>query len=240
LDWINFHKYHGAGNDFIITEDVISNMSTIAKICHRQFGVGSDGLIILRPSKIAEFKIHIFNSDGSEATMCGNGLRCCIKHFGSACSIETPAGICKGIIKDNLIQATLPKAEILESPIHLENEAIGHLVDTGVRHLVIFVEQIHSILMGKWEELRHQFDANVNFALLEENKIFVRSFEKGIEGETLACGTGGAACLLASGQESSEIIFRSGDSAFYHFDEQKTLWMEGSAELVFEGKYKLS
>lgn len=239
MDSIKFRKYQGAGNDFIVTRDVLSNQQEIAKICHRQYGIGADGLIILRPSAHADIRMHIFNPDGKEAPMCGNGLRCVIKDFGRDCTIETESGICEGKVNDYTISATLPKAQILESNIDVNEELTADLVDTGTKHLVIFVNSFENLLMEKASLLRDEYDANVNFAIKDENRFFVRTYEKGVENETLACGTGGAAVALLGEEEKSEITFLSGESAQYHIEKNKTIWMEGRAELVFEGTYYL-
>lgn len=247
-----FYKYHGAGNDFILIEDFSSILlskpiaSFVRSICNRSTGVGADGLLVLESSDIADVKMRIFNSDGNEASCCGNGLRSVVRHFNKPLSIETNAGISEGFPTPNAIRVSLPKSEIIELSISIP-PFVGHLVDTGVPHLVIFVDELH--FNGFHETAAHlrnhekfQPDGvNVTFAKKCGDSISIRTYERGIEGETLACGTGGAAATLVHNQifpieQSIPIRFPSKAVTTY-FMTNGIIWMEGPAELVFEGIY---
>jgi len=249
-----FTKYHGAGNDFIIIEDYSCHFlpllqKKISTLCHRNLGIGADGLILLQPSSIADVKMLIFNSDGSEADFCGNGLRCVIHYLNqlnsksSLLKVETLAGVCAGKTSNTLIKASLPKAKILKKEIALKTNHIGYLVDTGVIHLVIFIPNIEDAnLMKQAKDYRLKYNANVNFAKIEKSLIKIRTFEKGVENETFACGSGGGAVsLIASKLFNSKnlipISFRSEEIANYEIDRPIKIWMEGPAKVIFEGKY---
>ncbi len=235
-----FYKYQGTGNDFVLFEDYEQsfpiNSRLITQICNRNLGIGADGILLLQKSEIADLKMRIFNQDGSEASMCGNGLRCVIKHLGKSCKIETQGGISHGKYGIDSIKATLPKREILHSPITLPNNLIGHLVNTGTPHLVIFTEDIDK--GGIAPKLRYHptfgpEGVNVNLAKIVPEGIRVRTFEKGVETETLSCGSGGAAVALIH-KKDVRILFTSHELTF-SFDIENQIWMEGPAELVFQG-----
>lgn len=247
-----FYKYHGAGNDFVLIEDFSCELLSkpiapfVRSICNRSTGVGADGLLLLQPSDIADVKMLIFNSDGNEANCCGNGLRSVVRHFNKSLSIETKAGISEGFLTPDLIRISLPKSETIKLSIPL-TPFIGHLVDTGVPHLVIFVDELyfngfHETAAYLRNHEKFQPDGvNVTFAKKNPDSISIRTYERGVEGETLACGTGGAAATLVHNQifpfqESIPILFPSKAVTTY-FMVNGTIWMEGPAELVFEGIY---
>jgi diaminopimelate epimerase len=229
---ISFHKYHGAGNDFILTENPLAAQHARI-LCHRYLGIGADGVLLLEPSEIADIKMRIFNSDGSEAPCCGNGLRCVVKHLKKSVTIESLAGISEGIYTPSSISITLPKALILKKI------DIGYLVDTGVPHLVLFDEIFFK------NAKNYRLDMNVNVSLVSKtgDDISIRTYERGVEGETLACGTGGAAAALIlkelnPNKNNFNIIFASGEVALYSFDSKGRLWMEGIIKYLFEGNYE--
>ena len=230
-----FWKVHGSGNDFILIEDYDESfpLKSVPAICDRNLGIGADGVLLLQKSESADVKMRIFNQDGSEATMCGNGLRCVVRHLGKNCIIETKAGISHGDFSKNLIKVSLPKAKILSSST-LENNLKGHIVDTGTPHLVIFTEEVDNAnLLLFASNYRSQNAINVNLAQIKQNGIQVRTFEKGVETETLSCGSGGAAVTLVYGK-NAEINF-IGAKLNYTFDDTGKLWMEGPAREVFQG-----
>ncbi len=231
---ISFHKYHGAGNDFILTENPLAALC-VSLLCNRHRGIGADGLILLEPSKIADLKMRIFNADGSEADCCGNGLRCVVKYKKQSIQIESLAGISKSLYTPSTISVTLPKAHIIKK---LD---IGYLIDTGVPHLVLFNPDLFK------DAKKYRFDFNVNVTMFSSmhQPIKIRTYERGVEGETLACGTGGAAVALAykemyPDENLCTVLFASGESAAYSFDATGDLWMEGVIEHVFEGTYTLN
>ncbi len=248
LDSNFFYKYQGAGNDFVLFEDFENQIQLdskfIKQICNRNYGIGANGVLILEKSTIADLKMRIFNEDGSEATMCGNGLRSVVRHLNKPVIIETLSGLCRGEITKNGVKVTLPKKEIINSPILLEKNLTGHLVNTGTEHLVIFTDLINTQeILDYASNLRtdprfKKTGVNVNLAKIEKDRILVRTFEKGVSVETLACGTGGGAVSLMMKElmkiQKTTIQFRNSE-LIYSFDAKDQIWMEGPAELIFKG-----
>jgi len=195
-DWIELSKYSGAGNDFLIVESL--DPSQVVPLCNRFFGVGADGVITAAPSQIADVRMRLYNADGNEASMCGNGLRCFVKYLwdrGSAVqTVETPAGVVAVSREGDRIRTCLTPPKLISSdPL---------ILDTGVPHLITFVEDVDRAQFQI--ELRHRYDANL--CLVEKvapDRLKLRTFERGVEGETQACGTGAAASALAFGRPCS-------------------------------------
>lgn len=216
---LHFYKYHAAGNDFILIDDRDKSFPShsqelIQRLCHRKFGVGADGLLLLQHSQIADYKMRIFNSDGQEASMCGNGVRC-LTHFAfqkepslSSVRFETKKGIVSSRAQGPNIAVDFGVPQFL-GKASLQGCA-GFVVDTGVPHAVVFVSDAEAIDVEKLgKEIRYdrQFypdGVNVNFVqIYSESSLRVRTYERGIEGETLSCGTGlAAAAYIACHQEN--------------------------------------
>lgn len=254
---IKFFKYHGAGNDFILIEDFnqmfsISMKKKIPMLCDRHFGIGADGVVLLQTSRIAAAKMRIYNSDGGEATMCGNGLRCAIKHFQkSRVCIETNEGISLGENLSDQVAATLPRAEEILSPLALNCGRVGHLMNTGVLHLIVIVDDINiPEFENQARELRYHKmfspeGVNVSYISRNDDNIFVRTYERGVEAETLACGTACAASVMVirkydkKKKSKYKVYPKSGNSLQFTFDNQDRIWMEGPAEKIFQGEIQL-
>jgi diaminopimelate epimerase len=269
---IKFNKLEGAGNDFVLIDNRIYKISstrllqTLArKMCDRKLGAGADGLLVLERSRVADVRMRIINADGSEAEMCGNGARCFAYNFARknkalknlSLALETKAGIVKArVFKDNVkINITRPKDLKLDIPLKVSNRVIKvNFINTGVPHAIIFVQGLNKIdVQNLGCEIRnHDYFApsgtNVNFVeVLNRHSVRIRTFERGVEGETLACGTGSAAAALitsikmdknvnkinvhTAGGEILKVSFnRSGDSF-------SDVWLEGRARLVYRGEY---
>lgn len=212
-----FSKYEGAGNDFILLEDLASKFSSydekeIAIACHRQKGIGADGLILLQRSTHADFLMRVFNADGSEAAMCGNGLRCLLAFIRTLgfpeknYQIETGAGVFSACYKSEGICISHPKPAITPLTLKLQEKMLdAHFVDTGVPHLVIFSEILETIAVdeeGRNLRFHPEFGkegVNVNFAQRESSgQVRMRTYERGVERETLSCSTGAAAVAYIS------------------------------------------
>lgn len=205
-----FVKYHGAGNDFVLidcTEQLIpDDLPALARhVCERRYGVGADGLLLIYPSQVADYRMRIFNADGSEPAMCGNGIRCVadyIFHYKtskSALFIETMRKILACRNEENGIVVDLGPPVVMHG-----NEP--YVVDTGVPHAVLFVPDVDTVVFPS-EAQKIRFDprfaphgVNVNFASLRDDMLYVRTYERGVEGETLACGTGAAAAAFIAQQ----------------------------------------
>ena len=240
---MDFNKYQATGNDFILLEDenFPTQLEFISKICHRNLGLGADGVLLLQKSRAADVKMRIFNQDGSEATMCGNGLRCVIKHLKKSISIETKGGISLGEYSPETVRVTLPQNEITQANIQLSHDLKGHLVNTGTPHLVIFTEKLDNPQIVHFaKNFRTSQNINVNLANVTSDGIHVRTFEKGVATETLSCGTGGAAVatLYRQIQPTTEVqIHYPTATLSYTFDSENRIWMQGPVAHVFSGQF---
>jgi diaminopimelate epimerase len=218
---IKFTKTVASGNDFIVIENYSNNLPKLAqKFCQKKYGIGADGLLVLAKSKKANFKMRIFNPDGSEAEMCGNGLRCASLVNGSG-KIETKAGILTAEVKGNRVKVkmTQPRGIKLNIPLSVSSRKIKvNFIDTGVPHTVIFVEGLDKIdikTIGRQVRFHKKFrpkGTNVDFVeIVDRKNIKIRTYERGVEDETLACGTGAvASAIISAFPECSNF---SGDSS---------------------------
>jgi len=209
---VHFSKYHGTGNDFVMIDGreldtSFLDQSLIYRICHRRFGIGADGLIVVEKSEGYDFAMKYFNADGREGSMCGNGGRC-ITAFAHRLGIAGSETTFEGI--DGIHFASiLPDGKIrlqLSDVTGVATLEDGYLLDTGSPHFVKFVQNLDQIVMeleGKEIRLQSRFGkegVNVNF--VEAGKgtdtLFVRTFERGVEAETWSCGTGVTAAAICS------------------------------------------
>jgi diaminopimelate epimerase len=203
---LKFSKYHGAGNDFILIDAVSQQVNLseleINTLCNRRFGIGADGLMLVLPSDSYDFKMKYYNADGREGTMCGNGGRCIV-------AFAQKLGLVKNIAKFIAIDGE-HKAECLQdgnvslgmnNVLKIETFNDGWFVDTGSPHFVQQVNNISSVdinVLGKALRFDSRFElgTNVNFFEIKNNQIHIRTFERGVEAETLACGTGAVALAV--------------------------------------------
>ncbi len=204
----SFYKYHGAGNDFIMIDNRDlsfdkKNTSFINEICNRRTGIGADGVIILENDDNADFRMIYFNADGNESTMCGNGGRCIVA-FAKKLEIINEAAIFIAI--DGLHLATIGNNNNVN--LQMTNvsivETIGKdfVLDTGSPHYVKIVENFSDNFVSDARKIRNsnrfkEEGINVNFIIVKDNKIEIRTFERGVEDETLACGTGCVAAAIS-------------------------------------------
>lgn len=207
-------KFSASGNDFVIFDDFdkkIKDYSNLAKkICNRFNGVGADGMIVVLKDDKFDFSWEFYNSDGSRAKMCGNGARSVILFAKlnniinkNSAKFKTDAGIIEGKILNFLDKNIANVCVKLPNPKKLSDDFkelnfLWHFYDTGVPHLVTFVDDLNKFDLEICKKLRKKYDANVNFAKINNDEIFIRTFERGVEGETLSCGTGMAACFWAN------------------------------------------
>ncbi|NCC72366.1 MAG: diaminopimelate epimerase [Sphingobacteriia bacterium] len=256
---LSFFKYHGAGNDFIIADNrnfaFRPVQSTVEQLCDRHFGIGADGLILLEKDDHTDFMMRYFNPDGLEATMCGNGGRCIV-------SFAAFLGI---IRKKTIFTATdgRHEAEILSHQHNTDfiklkmndvktivNLEKGFFLNSGSPHLVRFENHINQLDVTKaGRKYRDSgisgFESvNVNFVENIEGKLCSRTYERGVENETLACGTGAVAIALAAHlkgliKNSPAEIHAAGGKLTVHFEAgnniYSNIWLEGPAERVFSG-----
>ncbi len=238
-------KYSANGNDFVIFHTFIKkDRSELAKkLCHRQNGIGADGLIVLLAHDKVDFEWQFYNSDGSEANMCGNGSRACA-HYAfvnelapKSMKFLTGAGVIGADVEENMVQSELTPPKILDKEI-MENGKLWWKIDTGVPHLVQITDNIEEFDINEARELRHKYNANVNIvSVLADGNLRVRTYERGVESETLACGTGMAACFYRAFQEglvrnNIEVYPTSGEVLYLGVNE-KTITFRGEVKKVF-------
>jgi len=201
-------KYNASGNDFVIFHSFIKeDRSKLAQnLCDRQKGVGADGLIVILPHNAYDFEWEFYNSDGSEASMCGNGSRAAVHYAYHNGLVKEPnmkfltgAGVIEASIEDDRIEVKLTQAKVIDDVIVSEGRK-WRLIDTGVPHLVTFVDDLDMYSKEVSRNLRQEYNANVNFAKIDPKTkhISIRTYERGVEDETLACGTGMAAAFYSA------------------------------------------
>ncbi len=257
---INFYKFHGTGNDFIMVDNrdlkfSKNDTNLIHRLCHRRFGIGSDGLILLENGDDAEdhFKMVYFNADGNQSSMCGNGGRCLVAFAKHLNIIEDTAiftavdGKHSSIIKDGLVSLKMQDVDASD----LNGNSI--FLDTGSPHHIIFTEEVGDIdvkLRGQKIRYSAQYEptggTNVNFVQQTgENSFLVRTYERGVEDETYSCGTGVTAVALAvnaldmSPSEEIHLKTRGGDlkvSFKKEKDNYFDIWLTGPAKFVYKGE----
>lgn len=197
-------KYNASGNDFIIFHTLAEkDYSELArKLCHRQKGIGADGLIVLVPCGEADFKWLFYNSDGSHAAMCGNGTRACA-HYAFTNGLAntemvflTDAGLISSVVEDDVAESQLTEVKELSKKF-TDMGREWNFYDTGVPHLVSVVKSLDEYDKELASKMRYKYNANVNFVLNCKEALHVRTYERGVEDETGACGTGMAACFYA-------------------------------------------
>ena len=203
-------KYNASGNDFVIfhTFTPKARNELAKRLCHRQKGVGADGLIVLVPHETYDFAWEFYNSDGSDAEMCGNGSRAAA-HYAYINGLAdkqmrflTLAGVIEASVEGDEAEVKLTEPKVLETTI-VGGGRKWQLIDTGVPHLVTFVDDLKAYNREIAREMRQTHNANVNFCKIdpETKSLYVRTYERGVEDETLACGTGMAACFYAAWME---------------------------------------
>jgi diaminopimelate epimerase len=252
----SFIKYHGTGNDFILIDhrqDQLGHLSraTISKICDRRFGIGGDGLILLQSHPEFDFEMKNFNSDGGECSMCGNGARTLIQF---ARDLGYQQNHFRFLASDGAHEAKLEGDLIaikMKDVLTVTTTPLGPLMDTGSPHLVIKKDGLmtfHVTPAGR--EIRNSAlfmpgGVNVNFVEAYDDHLFVRTYERGVEDETLSCGTGVIAAALANskadGAQSSRIQTRGGILEVRFDRKSKThfenIWLVGPAIATFKGNW---
>lgn len=194
-----FGKYSGAGNSFLLVDDrfPVFDIRSVPHLCRQE---NVDGLILLGCDTQADFRMRIFNCDGSEAESCGNGLRCLIRFLEDLSlprklyRIATADRIVEGEFLGDQVRIGLGEPRDLKLNMQIDGQTL-HLVNTGVPHAVFFVSDVEAVAIDQIAPpFRHRFNANINFAAIQKDgSIRVRTYERGLERETLACGTGAAA-----------------------------------------------
>lgn len=266
---LTFTKMNGAGNDFVMVDNrngsLVLDKPTIAKLCNRHRGVGADGLLAVEPAQNgADFRMRYYNADGGEAEMCGNGARCFARYASrlsgkeAVVSFETIAGVITARLLGERVQLqmSLPKDLVLNTPLEVAGTPLTvHFVNTGVPHAVVPVvdlEQVEIRKFGSGIRYHEHFapkGTNANFTqVLAPGTLAIRTYERGVEDETLACGTGVVASALIhhelTGTPSPIAVkVRGGDTLDVGFEKNTSgyhnVTLTGPADFVFEGQVEL-
>ncbi len=265
---IRFTKMNGAGNDFVVIDNRQKVLPPAAakmaiRLCQPKTGVGADGLILLEKSAKADFKMRIFNPDGSEAEMCGNGARCIarfayLKKIARANMVfETMAGLISAQVKGTKVKLHMIDPHGLKDNLKINIGGKSRklvFINTGVPHTIMFVNNIGKVPVFDWGRIirHHRYfkpaGTNVNFvSKIDRQTIAIRTYERGVENETLACGTGSVAAALISavaGKVSSPVrVFTRGGEVLkvyfnYSDSEFSEVYLQGEVKIVFEGEVK--
>lgn len=261
---IDFTKYQGAGNDFIMINGIsqsidLNHFTTerISQLCHRNFGIGADGLIIMIKHKDHDFEMVYYNSDGNLSSMCGNGGRCIV-------DFAARAGVFDGEETTFLAADGAHKAKVGPLNVKLEMSPVyqiqekgeqAYFLDTGSPHYVIFVDDLDLDIISEAHKIRYNEEykaegTNVNFVKeINKDTIELRTYERGVEGETLACGTGVTAAALALDylnnleRPKKVKVIAQGGNMLVTLERSREgwedIWLIGTAKAVFEGSFEI-
>ncbi|MBI5143622.1 MAG: diaminopimelate epimerase [Candidatus Omnitrophica bacterium] len=269
MNRIRFTKAVATGNDFIIVDNrsasiLKSKLAALAKrVCERKWSIGADGMLVIERSEAADFKMRIFNPDGSEAEMCGNGSRCIALYAknnriaGKAMTIATLAGVLNATVKGDTVKVKLPDPRDIKWNLCLIIHKCPYkvnFVNTGVPHVVYFVDDLNKVDvrdLGSHMRGHKEFSpegANADFVkVINKHHIKVRTYERGVEDETLACGTGAVASAVISAESEKlespiTVQTRGGEKLKVYFELVegyfRNVYLEGAAKLVYEGVMK--
>ena len=256
MNSISFYKYQGTGNDFVIIDNRGLNFKNdtklVKKLCDRKFGIGGDGLICLENSENNDFKMVYYNADGHQSSMCGNGGRCITafaKYLGvinDNCTFEAIDGVHEAKIDiENNVELKMTDVD------NILNYSDDLIVNTGSPHYIKFVNDSQNINVAEQgANIRYSNDfkkegINVNFAHIKADKIFCRTYERGVEDETLSCGTGVTAIAIAAHYQKlfnteKITLITPGGELRVKFKKSTTgyehVWLIGPTEMVFKGE----
>lgn len=269
---IKFTKMHALGNDFIVIDaralKIASPGKFARKACERRFGIGADQMLLLGESNKADFSMRIFNADGSEVEMCGNGIRALARYIWDrklaakgVLEIDTPAGIIRPVRKGSLVRVDMgePVLEARKIPVNLDGRVIGYPIKAGDRifemtcvsmgnpHAVIFMEDVAGFPVSQYGPVIENNPlfpnrANVEFIeVVSKGELQMRVWERGA-GETPACGTGACAAAVAASlkglADRSVVVHLAGGDLEIEWAENNRIYMTGPATEVFEGEIK--
>ena len=267
MEKIEFFKMSGSGNDFIIVDnrdgivDEANLLYFIVKVCRRKMSVGADGFILVENAEGADFKWRFFNSDGSVAEMCGNGARCVARFaylngiVGPDMSFETGAGIVEAQVAGESVKIKMTDPSDLKTDytLELKDRSVSvSSINTGVPHVVIVtdtLDDVEVVKMGREIRLHDMFapaGTNVNFICpIKDDTIGIRTYERGVEDETLACGTGSVAGALILARKVKidgpiNVLTRSGGKLKIYYKENNAtyqdVYLEGDARVIYRAK----
>lgn len=256
---ISFSKYHGTGNDFIIIDNRklqwMPKQEEIARLCDRHLGIGADGLMLLTEKPGYDFYMTYYNSDGRESTMCGNGGRCMII-FAQSLALAGSEARFLAIDGEHMGKVNQKDSSdficLKMKDVTVEEIEVDHLfLNTGSPHYVIFTKEVETIdIIAEAKKIRfnerfREKGTNVDFVEVRDDHLFVRSYERGLEDETLSCGTGVTAAVLAyavinPARHTSMDVQTRGGALRVSFQQEgnsfTNIWLEGPAVLVYTGE----
>ena len=266
---LHFVKASGAGNDFVILDyrrnQLPADLGTLARtLCHRHLGIGADGVLYIEPSTRAHFRMNYYNADGTTGGMCGNGGRCSARYAAltglapSQMKFEALDYIYDAIVEVDTVRLHMKdpsQFRVVPGITVVDKTISGHFINTGTPHFVTQVDGLDSFdVTGLGRALRHHREfspegTNANFIVRTPEGLRQRTYERGVEAETMACGTGSVASALVQalteGMRSPvDVRVLSGELLRVHFDRTedriRNVWLEGSARMVFEGKAEIN
>lgn len=236
---MNYTLYDASGNTFVIFHtDIEQDYSQLAiTLCEKE---GVDGLIVIVPHNELDFKWLFYNNDGSTASMCGNGTRA-VAHYAYSnkladknLSFLTDAGTITCDIDDDIVETLMTEPNVIKKSFEEEGFS-WWLIDTGVPHLITFVDDLKLFDLELCSKMRQKYNANVNFAKLDNKALYVRTFERGVEGETMACGTGMTSAFVRGNLEG---ILGDSIDVYPKSNEKLTLRKDANGKLYFKGRVK--
>jgi diaminopimelate epimerase len=255
---VEFYKYQGTGNDFVIidlrTNNIQLTSENITTICDRKFGIGSDGIILINDHKDYDFEMKFFNPDGS-SSFCGNGSRCSVLynfHHGfiqRKCNFLTNDGVHEAIVKtDEIVRVSINSPQQFAE---LKNESFE--INTGSPHYIQFMSEINCIdFLTYCKSIRNNKNykkegININLVKVKNSKLIIRTYERGVENETLSCGSGVTAAALAFGYKNSKLnkvhVQTLGGDLTVDFKRNKNIfsdiYLSGPSSFVFKGELNI-
>jgi diaminopimelate epimerase len=260
---LEFHKYHGTGNDFILIDNRVLNWQPdkkrIAFLCDRHFGIGADGLILLSRKEGSDFSMKYYNSDGKESTMCGNGGRC-MTAFAHRLGLIRKEARFHAIDGEHFAKILGEQNDVMIVSLKMKDTRVEEIhadhifMNTGSPHYVTFVKDVTEMdFSGSAHRIRNgerfaDEGTNVDFVEIRKDHLFVRTYERGVEDETLSCGTGVTASALAAAIRNPDnpghySVKTKGGDLVVRFRQNKTIftdiWLEGPAVFVFRGEVEV-
>ncbi len=252
---ISFYKYQGTGNDFVITSDSYNlSTETIVKLCDRKFGIGADGLIVMKQDSNLDFDMMYYNADGSES-FCGNGSRCAVmhaKHLGwiaDTCNFNSNDGEHSAIVDNNIVKLKMHNVR------EVAHNGQDYITYTGSPHYIVLRDDLNFDIVEDAKTIRYsppfkEKGINVNYIKSTTESLFIRTYERGVEDETLSCGTGVTAAVIVEyvdndTQSTNHVrkVETQGGSLAVSFDKTdngfENIYLMGPAVLVFQGEVSI-
>jgi diaminopimelate epimerase len=261
---LQFYKYQGTGNDFIMVDNRLKTINLdqnqIARLCHRRFGIGADGLMLMESAENYDFKMVYYNADGKESSMCGNGGRC-IAAFAQRLGVLKQEGVFVAIDGAHPVEISDKKGKEVSVSLKMidvagiEDNKDHYILNTGSPHYIAFTENLDALdVLKEGRSIRYndrfsKEGINVNFVQVEKDKIKVRTYERGVEDETYSCGTGVTAAALVAAYTGKVLddeipVEVPGGNLNIKFKNRGAgkfadIWLEGPATFVFKGEAEI-